>query len=208
MKNRQTLTIVFATLFVGFLLSIYFFKTQVKNNNNTVIIPTSNQNYLAFPYTLLDSHYKLNLSSERFRFFVEKYHYNEANIKNYSDSLQVVLMAELNDWQKARSAHLQITYTWQRVGQHIWQSEQQCEKLAKQIGIDQPFLFISYLKNSSNKNDQLYTMVYCQLRKQLLATLQDPSISDLPPDLLLKKAFANHPSILAMKQEVESKHQH
>ncbi len=199
MKSWQKLIVVFASIFTVGVIGFIFFKKESKPTLQATTFTT--QNYLAYSYTLLKSNYQLNLSSERFSFFLKKYNYNAANIKTYSDSLQVVLMAELNDWQKARSAHLQITYTWQRVGQHIWQTEAECQQLAQQIGITHPYELISFLKNQSNANQPLYKTVYSQLRTRLQDSLQNASVCNLPADLLLKKAFANHPSVLAMKHK-------
>ena len=86
--------------------------------------------YLAYNYKYLDSNFAIHIDSIEFNETVTEYKFIKERITKYQDSLGVVLMREFGDWDKMRLGKSRITYTWDRVGYHLWKNEDEIKKIA------------------------------------------------------------------------------
>jgi hypothetical protein len=116
---------------------------------------------------------------------------------NYLDSLGVVLMAEFKDWDAARIAELRITYSWDRVGHHLWKDKKEAEALGKNLDIKMPYRFQELL----DKNDEKIVPIINDLRKKMFLLFRDDAIKDMTVKKLLAFAFKNNPDVLKLKQD-------
>jgi hypothetical protein len=151
--------------------------------------------YFNYNYKYLDKNYKISISNREFQNTIVKYEFYPELIKNYSDSLGIVLMAEFNDWDHARFAKMRLTYSWLRLGYHLWLSEHDTKQMAKKYGYTHPYLFKEYLKESGNKNDAYLNSFFNTLRSSLRNTegvkesdFKNGSINDLMNLALIKSS--------------------
>lgn len=70
---------------------------NIAQSQNYVLARFDEIDYLAYKYKYLDKNYKIHINSDVFDHAVEKYKFYPEKIRNYSDSLAVVMMLEFDD---------------------------------------------------------------------------------------------------------------
>jgi hypothetical protein len=169
--------------------------TTRKYNASQLQSTTSNVNYLTHKYTLLDSNFKIIVSDSIFNIALNKFGFKTHLIKTYSDSLQVVLMLELQDWAKMRTAHLQITYTIERVQRHLLIDTVQYANYLQQWGYKHPYQVLRRCKDDAIQ-DPLKNKIFANLKSQLIAKGFKDSLVGLNNWQLMKFSFHYHPQTI------------
>ncbi len=77
----------------------------------------------------MDDDYNIIINLETDEKTIKKYRFYADRIKDYHDSLAVVMMAEFNDNDIAHVAILRIGYTMLRLGYQIWQTQKKQKHL-------------------------------------------------------------------------------
>ena len=159
--------------------------------------------YVNYNYKYLDNSYKIKIDLLNFNNGISKFSFYKDRIKKYTDSLAVVLMIELNDWNEANRAQLQITYTWERVGYYIWQESDEVQLLAKKYKITKPYLL---QKKITNPDDDLKILELLEiLRDKLNTKFKSDSICKMNNSQMLSFSFRNNPKVILLKKSILQK---
>jgi len=103
--------------------------------------------YNVFDHKLkyLDKNYKIVISKKEFDNKVKISQAIPSRIRNFRDSVAIVLFDEFKNYEVYTAAVFQITYTWTRLANHLWQSESYLQKVASLKSIHHPYLFKKFL---------------------------------------------------------------
>ncbi|WP_157595002.1 hypothetical protein [Psychroflexus tropicus] len=133
-------------------------------------------------YEYLDEEFKIEISEEDFDRIKVSHLENGGETKDYVDSLIVILNYELNqEFLAVNKALLQITYSWDRVGYHIWKSAEESKDLAAQAGFFHPWRFQKYIESDLEgdvKHDIIEELRY-GLEQKLDLFLKDANNEEL-----------------------------
>ncbi len=106
------------------------------------------------------------------------------------------MMAEFNDFDKARIAKLNIGYTWLRLSYHTWQSEKEVKDFAMSFGITHPYKMKEFLIDENN-NDPMINAFFNELRTKVKGGDTNENIDKLNRDKLLTAALRSNPQRIA-----------
>ncbi len=148
--------------------------------------------FFTINYKYLDDDYNIIIDSETFEKAIKIYGFYPGRINNHSDSLAVVMMAEFNDYDKARIAKLTIGYTWLRLSYHTWQSEKEAKEFALKFGISHPWKMKEFLIDENN-NDPKNIAFFDQLRTKVKSLNIKDNSDLLNRDKLLTAALRCNP---------------
>ncbi len=148
--------------------------------------------YLSHKYEHLDENFKIHISSEMFDGFVAKYKFYPQRIKVYSDSLNVVLMGEFDNWHKCRIANLHITFSFKRIAYHLWITESEAKKLCEKYNIVHTYRFYEYMKQPE-RWDRSIKKRMLKLRKQVAKASNNSDVLSMSNKLFLKEAWRHSP---------------
>ena len=112
-------------------------------------------------------------------------------------------MAEFKDWDAARIAELKLTYTWERVGFHLWKNKDEVEEIAKRLNIKHPYRLQELLL----RNDPKVSVEIENLRNKLFTKFNAEELKTMPSDKLLLFAFSNNPEIMELRKNAHAKTQ-
>lgn len=148
--------------------------------------------FLSYNYKYLDKDFKIKIPKDVYEKTFIDYKFIPGRIKNYKDSLGVVLMAEFKDWDAVRIASIKIGYTWQRMGYHLWMNENETQELAKKLQVKVPYR----LKEMFVNNDPKVKSEIQNLRDKLFLKLGNENIKKMSPNDLLNYALKNNPELI------------
>jgi len=136
-------------LIVGIFIGIHFLaKSQ-----------TQNIDYLNYKFKYIDSNYKIHIDSATFDSAVVKYKFYRNLITKYKDSVAVVAMIELNDWQACNSASVQLGFTWLRASYYCWLTVEEVKTLANSMGYKHPWLLYKAIMNPENNRKEILDLI-------------------------------------------------
>ena len=96
-------------------LILFFYVGNAFGQQNEIIVMMNAKaktiDYFSHPNKYLDKNLKISITNNEFQNTIIKYNFFSDRIKKYNDSLNVVLMAEFNDWDHARFAIMRLTYS-------------------------------------------------------------------------------------------------
>ena len=170
--------------------------------NISVVLGQENSkdfDYLNHTYKYLDKDFNIKIKSEEFNKTLKENKFIEERINTYSDSLNVVLMDEFDDWQKTRIAKLRITYKWERVGHHIWENEDFVKNLAKNQNIKMPYELQEKFYNPKGNSE--INLIVDDLRNKLIKNFKEDTLKTMSNKDLMKFAFNNNPEVIKLKEE-------
>ncbi|WP_157594937.1 hypothetical protein [Psychroflexus tropicus] len=160
-------------------------------------------NYINRKYEYLDSTFKITISSNKFQTIIDK---RIKEVKNYNDSLMVVLLYELKDDNAVNIAFHRILYSWEKVGFHIWETPENAKKISNGFGINHPYEFMNYLYDE--KKDILKDFFLMMLTDKLKAYLKTDTFT-FDNKQLLKTLYKNNPRRIKLyKKYVKNKSIH
>ncbi|MFD1605639.1 hypothetical protein ACFSJW_03485 [Flavobacterium artemisiae] len=148
--------------------------------------------FISYKYKYLDENLKIKIPKELYEKMLIDSKLNPERIKKYSDSLEVILKAEFNDDDAARIAQLRITYSWERVGLHIWKNKDEVIEIAKKLNIKHPYRLQELFLN----NDSKVSMEIQNLRITLYQNFGKVELMMMPTKQLMPFAFSNNPEII------------
>lgn len=105
-------------------------------------------------YTYLDANFKPVISSKTFNLAVEENKFIKSRIRNYKDSLRIILAYEIKDSDASRFATNRIGYTWLRLGYHLWLSEEECKEIGENFGFTHPYKFKEHIIDDKDKGKE------------------------------------------------------
>ncbi|WP_326983170.1 hypothetical protein VUJ46_01070 [Chryseobacterium sp. MYb264] len=180
----------------------------VKENKQIKVDSLIQIDYLAYSFKYLNKDFKILIDNNSFNKSLKENHYIEERIKNYSDSLGVVLMYELNDWDATRIAKQQITFSWKRLGYYLHRSDRDLKNLNIKYEYKHPYLMFRHFK--SNDEESEFKKAEINRIKNILVTdfKQDYNmITKLSNEEILNKSFELNPEIIRMRNEAAKEHQ-
>ncbi len=157
--------------------------------------------FFTINYKYLDDEYNIIIDSVIFEKAIKTYGFYPERIKDHSDSLSIVMMAEFNDWDMARIAKLTISYTWIRLGYHTWQSQEEAKEFAMKFGINHPYKMKEFLINENN-NDPEIIAFFNELKTKVKSQKTQTNIDVLDRDKLLIAALRCNPQHIADYQKM------
>ncbi|GAA3768231.1 hypothetical protein [Flavobacterium ginsengiterrae] len=157
--------------------------------------------FIGYKYKYLDENLKIKVSKELFDKMLIEYRFDPVKIKKYSDSVNVILMAEFKDDDAYRFAQLKITYSWERVGLHIWKNKEEVIELAKRLNIKHPYRLQELFLN----NDPKVSAEIQNLRITLFEQFRKEELMMMPAKQLLPFAFSNNPEIIELRDNHHKK---
>lgn len=157
--------------------------------------------FLSYKYKYLDENFKINIPKEVYEKMLMDSRLIPERIKKYSDSLDVILKTEFNDDDATRIAKLRITYSWERVGLHIWKNKDEVIEIAKKLNVKHPYR----LQELFLKNDPRLAVEIQNLRKTLFANYGKEELMMMPAKQLLPFAFSNNPKIVELRENHHKK---
>lgn len=142
--------------------------------------------YLTYDYKYLDENFQISIPSEVFQAGIAKYKFYPDMINSYRDSIAVVTMIEFDDWTKSRRADLALTYSWKRLGYHLWMDENEAEEFAKKFGFEHPWRMKVFLVDENNTNPDV-ELFFKKHRKQvahskIVKELINEVENEIPPE--------------------------
>lgn len=159
-----------------------------------------NFDFLNHDYEYLDSSYNIVIDSSTFNETVSKYKYIRDRIDSYKDSLSIALMSEFGDWKKSRMAELRLTYSWQRVGHHLWKKEDEIIKIGKELKLEHPYKLqkLFYNPNGNVRAE----MIIDSLRNKLISDYKLDTLKTMTNKSLMTFAFNRNPDVLQLKKDI------
>lgn len=157
--------------------------------------------FIGYKYKYLDKDFKFKISKKEYEKSIKKNKVYPEKILKYRDSLSVILMAEFKDWDAARIAELKITYTWERVGFHIWKNKEEVEEIAKRLNIKHPYRLQELLL----RDDPKVSAEIENLRNKLFLKFNTEGLKTMPSDKLLVFAFSNNPEVMELRKNARAK---
>lgn len=124
--------------------------------------------FLSYRYKFLDKNKRILIPKNIYESTIKKYNFKDFQIKKYEDSLYVVMMAEFNDWRKARKAINVLTYKWEKLCFYTGKDIFYVKELAKKCNIENPYQMYEFLisENSIGEGiDELFADVKKSIRK-------------------------------------------
>ncbi|PXY42229.1 hypothetical protein DMB65_03075 [Flavobacterium cheongpyeongense] len=184
------------SIIVIFLLTnITFSQDSISNSKKLDSILKTD--FLSYNYKYLDKTFKINIKQDVYNKSLTEHKFILNKTFNYSDSLNVVLMAEFNDWDATRIANLRITYSWDRVGYYLWKEKDEIIEIAKKNNIHHPYRLQELIKNNNEK----VSIEIDELRKKLFLQFGNIDLKTMTVDQLLAFSFKNNPKVVKLKQE-------
>ena len=140
-------------------------------------------------YRYLDNNFNISISNAEFQSILKKSGSSIERIRNQRDSIAIILLDQYqDDYQAYMRAVFQITYTWKRLGYHLWLSEKEVRDIGKSLNIKHPYLLKDFMIN--NPNDKIATNVLNNLKKKLRKA-DIKFDSDIPTKELLNIGMRN-----------------
>ncbi|WP_289658764.1 hypothetical protein [Flavobacterium panacagri] len=199
MKSLNIVIILFLVCNIAFAQE---FTKEMSQKRDLKIDSISKIDFLSYDYKYLDKAFKIKIPEEVYAKIVKDYNLNPEKIKKYKDSLDIVLMAEFDDWDTVRISGHRINYEWKRVGYHIWMNENEVLELAKKLNIKMPYrlqeLFLNNDPKVASEIQNLRTKLFEQYRKEELMMI--------PTRQLLSLAFKYNPEIMELKNNHQKEH--
>ncbi len=178
---------------------------NIAQSQNYVLARFDEIDYLAYKYKYLDKNYKIHINSNVFDQAVEKYKFYPEKIRNYSDSLAVVMMLEFDDWQKCNFATNVVAYQWARLSYHLWMTEDETRKFAGSFGIHHPWKFKLFLMDEANKN-KIVTDFFEDLKIKISNKNPKVKFDGLNRDKILSLAARLNPErIISARKDAEAR---
>lgn len=157
--------------------------------------------FIGYKYKYLDKDFKFKISEKEYQQSIKKNKFYPEKIATYRDSLGVVLMAEFKDWDVARIAELKITYTWERVGYHLWKNKEEVKEIGQRLNINHPYrLQELLLRNDPKVSDEIEN-----LRTKLFLKSGKEELKTMSSDKLLLYAFSNNPEVIELRKNAHLK---
>ncbi|MCA1918734.1 MAG: hypothetical protein LDL38_05000 [Flavobacterium piscis] len=188
-------------IIIIFLLIFNTMFSQDNLNKFAKIDSLSKIDFLSYNYKYLDKDFKFKISRKKFEKSIEKHKFYPERLRNYKDSLGVVLMAEFNDWDAARIAELKITYSWERVGYHLLKNKDEVIEIAKKLNIKYPYRLQELLL----RNDPKVSTEIEKLRNKLFLSFEKKELKTMSSKQLLSFAFSNNPELIKLRQQSHKK---
>jgi len=183
-----------------FCIICIFCSINVTQSQNYVLQRFDEIDYLAYKYRYLDQNYKIHINSRVFNQAVEKYKFYPEKIRNYTDSLAVVMMLEFDDWQKCNFATNVVAYQWARLSYHLWMTEDETRKFADSFGIHHPWKFKLFLIDDANKN-KIVVDFFEDLKKNIINKNSNVKFDGLNRDKILSMAARLNPQRIINAQK-------
>lgn len=174
---------------------------EMLKKQNLKIDSLSKIDFIGYKYKYLDKDFKFKISKKKYQKSIKKNKFYPEKIVKYKDSLGVVLMAEFKDWDAARIAELKITYTWERVGYHLWKNKDEVLEIAKRLNIQHPYRLQELLL----RNDPKVSEEIENLRTKLFLKFGKEELKTMPSDKLLLYAFTNNPEVMELRKNAHLK---
>lgn len=179
-----------------------------KENNQIKLDSLLKIDYLAHSFKYLNKDFKILIDNNSFNKSLKENHYIEERIKNYSDSLGVVLMYELKDWDATRIAKQQITFSWERLGYYLHRSERDLKNLNIEHEYKHPYLMFKHFKSKYEESELKKTEIN-RIKNILVTDLKQDynMIAKLSNEEILNKSFELNPEIIRMRNKAAKEHQ-
>lgn len=165
--------------------------------------------FINYNYKYLDVDYQITATSDDFEKSLVQNRFYKNTIRNYSDSLSVVLMLEFGDWQVMNIAKSRIVFSWKKLSMYLYKEESDLKKIAAEINMmKHPYLLYNYFKSPEESNVKNREME--RLRKILSSKLGiSMSVLKLKRNIdLLELCYKNHPEVIQIKEALDRKHIH
>lgn len=179
---------------ISFFFFFLFASINSQNLGESKKLETSiNVDFFKYPYKYLDKNFKILIPSVIFEQTITKHNIYRDRIVTHKDSLGVVLTAEFNgEWDKVRIAQNMLSYTFLRLGYHIWLSENDTESLSKKYGFIEPYRFKEFLMNDKN-HDAYLKRLFIHLREKVFELTKDEKVKTMNAYQLMNVALRNSP---------------
>ncbi len=140
---------------------------KISDNREKEIDSFVKMDFFKKNFKYLDSDFKINIDSITFNAAVRKYKFYTERIKNYEDSLTIVLTYELRSNHGSRIAANRITYKWKKIGYYLWLSENEAKELGLSFGFEKPYLFYEFLIDEDKRTVEK-SIVFKKLEEKLI----------------------------------------
>jgi hypothetical protein len=183
----------------------HVFYTKTKINTDSITDSLMKQPFYKASYSFLDQ--DKNIHTNDLKRICLQYGYNYNSIKNYNDSLRILLQGFYNDFRVSRVAFIQITYDWQRVSQHLWLSQNECKEKAELLHITYPYQMMAVLNSDSAKQNRICNEILLKLQSTLEEKFNAKQLDTCSSKQLIALAYANHPDIIKFREQPIHKHE-
>lgn len=160
--------------------------------------------WLDHSYTFLDADYDIKISHRDFQKSLKKGKFIPERITDHSDSLSVVLFAELKDNDATRIAAMRINYSWERLGWNLLMTQDEARNLAKELNFNKPYRVKEYVEDESitvNKRLEILN----KLRKDVAQLEQvTENVDELNLKELFNRAFRYSPERLEKVKKIHA----
>lgn len=174
-------------------ISIFCLNTISSNCQDTELAKLYNfRNNIVFNhnYKYLDKDYKIIIDSATFQKAVKENNGYPKLIKSYKDSLFFILTEEFEDPLYQRAGAHTLAYSWNRLGYHIWLTENESKIFASKHNFKHPFKFQMFLEKSNNKDVNDF---FRNLKSKINNKFPDEDLESLSRHDLLIKAMRLNP---------------
>ncbi len=160
--------------------------------------------WLSYSYKYLDDDYTITMDDRKFQKSLKKGKFITERITDYSDSLSVVLTAELKDSDAARIAGMRINYSWERLGWNLLMTGDEAKALARQLNFDKPYRVKEYVEDESIRDEKRIDILD-QLRTDVAQLEQvTENVDELSLKELFNRAFRYSPERLEKVKKIHA----
>lgn len=189
-------------VFVLFFFTILTFGQESKGLEDALRF-----DYFNYNYKFLDKNYKIKISKNVYNQTINKYKYFPEKIKTYGDSLSVVLMAEFNDWDKARVGQNRIAFSFLRLSYYFWITEKEAEQLVKKYKFKMPYQLYEFVNEEKYKDGYLKNVIF-HLRNKVYKKTSNEKVNTMSVPQLLSYALKESPRRIEDFQEKQIEREH
>jgi len=166
--------------------------------------------YLDYNYQYLDKDFNIIIDSDIFNSTITNNKIIPERINSHKDSVRVVLDIEFQDKDQSRIAYNRITYSWQRLGYHTWQSKEGAQEFAAQFELTHPWRMREFIIDEANHHREIKKF-YKQLLKKVEKETDRADLDTLSREEFLNVAMRNNPQRIddfrKLQQEVRKQHE-
>lgn len=166
---------------------------QNEITQDSLIEIAKSSDYFNHRYKYLDKDYQIHISSQIFDSLAKANYFYIDRIKEYKDSLGVVLCGEFNSWPAINIAHHRLTMSWLRVGYILWLSENEARDLGSKYNFRMPYELYEFFYKNPEKWDEEMIDFLSTYRQKIYLQTKNEEVKSMSFKKLFNYALVENP---------------
>jgi len=193
MKNKKFIKSILLIVIIIVSTDVLSYGQSNKESYNSSLAKVKSYDYLNHCYKYLDKDYRIQISSHTFDSLAQANNIIIDRIKEYKDSLGVVLCGEFNSWSEVNIAHHRLTMSWLRIGYILWLSESEAEKLGSKYNFEMPYELYEFFYKQPEKWDKEMIEFVSDYRHRIYFETNNEEVKSMSYKKIFNYALVENP---------------